>query len=253
MKQTTLAFTGFELVTKKTRKREFLEQHKGTVLRLSHLLESNNLASQILATIYAKLIELGLLLKVGTVVEATLIPAPSSTKYSSGEHEPVMHQSQKGNQCHFGMKAHISADAESGLVHTLTGTADNEHYITKTQTFLHGEEAVLFADSDYRGFTNREEIQAQHPGVDWQVIMMPFKLETLKKSNTVAAIIDKLEKIKASIRAKVESPFMNNSVSHHPQTAQHKQRYQFHHVFDQAPIPRLVITKLALDYTTAAG
>jgi IS5 family transposase len=83
-----------------------------------------------------------LLLKAGTVVDATLIAAPSSTKNNSGERDPEMHQTKKGNQWHFGMKAHIGADAESGLVHTVTGTAANEHDITQAHALLHGEEAA---------------------------------------------------------------------------------------------------------------
>jgi len=179
---------------------------ESTILRFRHLLEANNLAFQMLATVNAKLIERGLLLKAGTVVDATLIAAPSSTKNNSGEPDPEMHQTKKGNQWHFGMKAHIGADAESGLVHTVTGTAANEHDITQAHALLHGEEDVVFADSGYRGITKRQEIQTQHPGVDWQVAMMPGKRRALKKSKTVGALIDKLEKIKASIRAKVEHP-----------------------------------------------
>jgi IS5 family transposase len=148
-----------------------------------------------------------LLLKAGTLVDATLIAAPSSTKNSSGERAPEMHQTKKGNQWHFGMKAHIGADADSGLVHTVTGTAANEHDITQAHALLHGEEAAVFADSGYRGITKRQEIQAQHPGVDCQVAMMPGKRRALKMSKTVDALIDKLEKIKASIRAKVKHPF----------------------------------------------
>jgi IS5 family transposase len=133
---------------------------ESTILRFRHLLEANNLASQILATVNAKLIERGLPLKAGTVVDATLIAAPSSTKNNSGERDPEMHQTKKGNQWHFGMKAHIGADAESGLVHTVTGTAANEHDITQAHALLHGEEAAVFADSGYRGITKRQEIQA---------------------------------------------------------------------------------------------
>jgi IS5 family transposase len=155
----------------------------------------------------AKLIDRGLLLKAGTVVDATLIAAPSSTKNNSGERDPEMHQTKKGNQWHFGMKAHIGADAESGLVHTVRGTAANEHDVTQAHALLHGEEDVVFADSGYRGITKRQEIQAQHPRVDSQVAMMPGKRRVLKKSKTVDALIDKSEKIKASIRAKVEHPF----------------------------------------------
>ena len=111
------------------------------------LLESNSLTTQILAIVNAKLIERGLLLKAGTFVDATLIAAPSSTKNSSGDRDPEMHQSRKGNQWHFKIKAHIGAYAESGLVQTAAGTAANEHDCTQAQALLHGEEDVVFADS----------------------------------------------------------------------------------------------------------
>jgi IS5 family transposase len=120
-----------------------------------------------------------------------LIAAPSSTNYSSGERDPEMHQSKKSNQWHFGRKAHIGADVETGLIHKVTGGTSNEHDITQANALLHGEEAVVFADAGYRGITMRKEIQAQLPGVDWQVDMMPSKRWALKKSKTVDALIDK--------------------------------------------------------------
>ena len=104
------------------------------------------------------------------------------------------------------MKAHIGADAESGLVHTVTGTAANEHDITQVQALLQGEENVVFTDSGYRSITKREEIQAQHPGVDWQVAMTLGKRRGLKESKTVDTLIDAFEKIKDSIRDKVKHP-----------------------------------------------
>jgi IS5 family transposase len=104
------------------------------------------------------------------------------------------------------MKAHIGADAESGLVRTVTGTAANEHDITQVHALLLGEENVVFTDSGYRGITKREEIQAQHPGVDWQVAMTLGKRRGLEESKTVDTLIDAFEKIKDSIRAKVKHP-----------------------------------------------
>jgi IS5 family transposase len=89
----------------------------------------------------------GLLLKSGTVVDATLIAAPSSTKNSSGERDPEMHQTKKGNQWHFGMKAYIGVDADSGLVHTVVGTAANVNDVTQAQALVHGEETNVFADA----------------------------------------------------------------------------------------------------------
>jgi IS5 family transposase len=108
-----------------------------TILRFRHLLEEHNLSIQLLATINATLIAKGLMLKTGTVVDATLIAAPSSTK--------------KGNQWHFGMKAHIGVDADSGLVHTVIGTAANVNDVTQGHGLLRGKETVVFADAGYLG------------------------------------------------------------------------------------------------------
>jgi IS5 family transposase len=180
---------------------------ESTILRFRHLLEEHGLGQQILAAVNARLIDRGLMLKTGTVVDATLFAAPCSTKNDSGERDPEMHQTKKGNQWHFGMKAHIGVDAQSGLVHTVTTTAANAHDITQAYALLHGEEEVAFADSGYRGVEKREEIQEQHPDVDWQIAMMPGKRRALKKGKASDALRDKLEKLKASIRAKVEHPF----------------------------------------------
>lgn len=98
---------------------------ESSILRFRHLLERHKLADQILATVNELLQAQGLQLKEGTVVDATLIAAPSSTKNQSGARDPEMHQSKKGNQWYFGMKAHIGVDADSGLVHTVRGTSGN--------------------------------------------------------------------------------------------------------------------------------
>ena len=179
---------------------------ESTILRFRHLLESHDLAASILRTINAQLLKRGLMLKAGTVVDATLLSAPSSTKNSSGERDPEMHQTKKGDQWYFGMKAHIGVDADSGLVHTVTTTAANEHDITQAANLLHGEESDVFADSGYRGADKREEVQAQHPDVEWYVAMTPGKRRALRKRG-VDAIKERIEKIKASVRAKVEHPF----------------------------------------------
>ena len=180
---------------------------ESTILRFRHMLEQNDLGVQILAAVNAKLIDRGLLLKTGTVVDATLIAAPSSTKNSTGERDPEMYQTKKGNQWHFGMKAHIGVDAESGLVHTVTTTAANAHDVTQAHALLHGQEEVVFADSGYRGVEKRQEVQDKHAGVDWQIAMMPGKRKTLDKTRISNALTDQLEKLKAGIRAKVEHPF----------------------------------------------
>ena len=174
-----------------------------TILRFRHLLEEHNLSIQLLATINATLIAKGLMLKTGTVVDATLIAAPSSTKNSTGERDPEMHQTKKGNQWHFGMKAHIGVDADSGLVHTVIGTAANVNDVTQGHGLLHGEETVVFADAGYQGSVKRPEAT----GVNWHVAMRPGKRRALNKNSPWGSLLDKAEQLKASVRAKVEHPF----------------------------------------------
>ena len=158
---------------------------------------------QLLAAINATLATKDLMLKVGTVVDAALIAAPSSTKKSSGQRDPEMHQTKKGNQWHFGMKAHIGVDADSGLVHSVIGTAANVHDVTQGHCLLHGQEKVVFADAGYQGAAKR----VQTVGVDWQVAMRPGKRRALGKQTKWGALLDKAEQLKASVRAKVEHPF----------------------------------------------
>ena len=178
---------------------------ESTILRFRHLLEAHNLSSQILATVNATLAAKGLLLKSGTVVDATLIAAPSSTKNSSGERDPEMHQTKKGNQWHFGMKAHIGVDADSGLVHTVVGTAANVNDVPQAPALVHGAETAVFADAGSQGVGKRDE--TQEINVNWHVAMRPGKRKVLDKSTPMGAILDQLERAKASIRAKVEHPF----------------------------------------------
>jgi transposase, IS5 family len=176
-----------------------------SILRFRHLLEEHQLAEQILATVNATLSGKGLMLREGTVVDATLIAAPSSTKNKDGERDPEMHQTKKGNQWHFGMKAHIGVDAESGLVHTVVGTAANVNDVTQASALVHGEESDVFADAGYQGVSKREEVQGIQ--ANWHVAMRPGKRRAVDKSTPMGAVLEKLEHLKASIRAKVEHPF----------------------------------------------
>ena len=180
---------------------------ESTILRFRHLLEAHDLGAQILEAVNAQLQRQGLLLKTGTVVDATLIAAPSSTKNAKGERDPEMHQTKKGNQWHFGMKVHIGVDADSGLVHTVVGTSANAHDVTQASALLHGEESDVFADSGDRGVHKREEVIEDHAQVSWHVAMMPSHRKALDKDTPMGAILDALEKTKARIRAQVEPPF----------------------------------------------
>ena len=176
-----------------------------SILRFRHLLEEHQLAPQILAVVNATLADKGLMLKQGTVVDATLIAAPSSTKNQDGERDPEMHQTKKGNQWHFGMKAHIGVDAGSGLVHTVVGTAANVNDVTQASALVHGEETDVFADAGYQGVAKREEVQGIE--ANWHVAMRPGKRRALDKESPMGAVLDQLEHVKARIRAKVEHPF----------------------------------------------
>ena len=136
-----------------------------TLLKFRHLLETQELTKRIFEEVGALLTERKLLMREGTLVDATIIAAPSSTKNREGKRDPDIHQTKKGNQWYFGMKAHIGADAASGLVHSVEGTAANESDISQTHKLLHGQEKTVHADAGYTGVEKRAEIIAAHGGV----------------------------------------------------------------------------------------
>ena len=183
-----------------------------TLLKFRHLLETRQLTAAIFSAINAHLAEQGLFMRAGTIVDATLIAAPPSTKNREGKRDGEMHQAKKGNQWHpsttlrtgFGMKAHIGVDANSGLVHTMVGTAANVSDITQAQALLHGDETDVFGDAGYQGIEKREE-NLETP-VNWHIAMRPGKRRALDRS-PLGEMMEKLEQAKASIRAKVEHPF----------------------------------------------
>ena len=177
---------------------------ESTILRFRHVLEKHKLAERILATVNLLLGAKGLMLRSGTVVDATLISAPSSTKNASGERDPEMHQSKKGQQWFFGMKAHIGVDADSGLVHTVRGTSGNVNDVVEANSLLHGQETDVFADAGYQGAHKRPDAKDD---VQWHVAMRPGLRKLLDKADPMDALTDQVERIKASIRAKVEHPF----------------------------------------------
>ncbi len=177
---------------------------ESTILHFRHLLEAKKLGLQILTTVNELLEHKGLLLRAGTVVDATLIAAPSSTKNKSGERDPQMHQSKKGRQWYFGMKAHIGVDAESGLVHTVRGTAGNVSDVVEANSLLHGQETEAVGDAGYRGADKRPDA---NPKVTWNVAVRPGQRKQLDKSQVLDWMRDEFERMKASIRAKVEHPF----------------------------------------------
>jgi IS5 family transposase len=173
-----------------------------TILNFRHMLEEYDLAEDILKQVNAHLARKGLLLKQGSIVDATIIAAPSSTKNAEGERDPEMHQTKKGNQWHFGMKAHIGVDADSGLVHTVTTTPANEADVEQVADLLHGKEEHVYADSAYRGAANRVDRE----DLQWHIAVRPSDIAKMPEG-TAKARVRKHEQRKASIRAKVEHPF----------------------------------------------
>jgi len=136
-----------------------------TLLKFRRKLEDNKLTEAMFEEINAHLGERGLLMREGTLVDATIIAAPPSTKNKDNARDPEMHQTKKGNQWHFGMKAHIGVDAYSGLVHSVHATAANESDVAHTHEVLHGEEQRVHLDAGYTGVDKRAEItQAQAEG-----------------------------------------------------------------------------------------
>ena len=181
-----------------------------TLMGFRHLLEANNLAQALLVEINAMLIERGLLMSKGTLVDATLIAAPSSTKNQKHARDPEMHQTKKGNQWHFGMKAHIGVDQESGLVHTLVTTAANVSDISQTPVLLHGQEQDVWLDAGYVGVEKREDMQAALAAngqeVQWHIARRRKTLEKLA-DGWQKKLAHAYEKLKAQVRARVEHPF----------------------------------------------
>ncbi|WP_444893203.1 IS5 family transposase [Microbulbifer sp. TRSA001] len=172
-----------------------------TILNFRHLLELNQLGAALFDEINKHLAENGMVLREGTIVDATIISAPTSTKNKKKERDPEMHQTKKGNQWHFGMKMHIGVDDVLGVIHSIDTTAANSHDVTTTERVLHGEEKRIWGDSGYIGAEKREELKERE--ADWYIAMKPSKLKTLPGRDALG----KAEKIKAQIRAKVEHPF----------------------------------------------
>jgi len=177
-----------------------------TLLKFRRLLETHDLCKGLFAAINADLTARGLLLREGTLVDATLIAAPSSTKNQEKKRDPEMHQTRKGQQWYFGMKAHIGADRDSKLVHTVVVTAANVADITKTAELLHGQEKQVHADAGYTGVEKREEITALNRPIDWQIAGKRGRIKKMAEGPEKEAL-KATEKVKASVRAFVEHPF----------------------------------------------
>jgi transposase, IS5 family len=177
-----------------------------TLLKFRRLLETNDLCKGLFNAINADLARRGLMMRQGTLVDATLLAAPPSTKNKEKQRDPEMHQTRKGNQWYFGMKAHIGADRDSQLVHTVVVTAGNVADITKTAELLHGQETQVHADAGYIGVEKREEIIALNRPIDWQIAGKRGRIKKMEEGPE-KEMLKAVEKAKASVRAFVEHPF----------------------------------------------
>jgi IS5 family transposase len=174
-----------------------------TLLHFRHWLERRDLAKALFEEVGAVLEERGLSMRQGTIVDATIIAASPSTKNKQKSRDPEMHQTKKGNQWHFGMKAHIGVDVASGVVHTLTGTAANEADINQTACLLHGQESDVFADAGYTGADKRPELEDRD--LSWNIAIKRSIIKALPKA--VRDLAEPVERALAQLRAVVEHPF----------------------------------------------
>ncbi|MCL1561186.1 IS5 family transposase, partial [Xanthomonas nasturtii] len=176
-----------------------------TILNFRHLLEQHDVARKLFNRVNAHLSRKGQSLRGGTIVEATIISAPSSTKNQDGKRDPQMHQTKKGNQYYFGMKAHIGVDDVSGLVHHVECTAANVADITQAHKLMHVKEDMLSGDSGYTGLDKRAEM-ARKRMLRYLIAAKPSKLKQIKSARQLQWT-KRWEHTKASLRAKVEHPF----------------------------------------------
>ena len=183
-----------------------------TVLKFRRLLETHKLTTVLLDQVNAHLSERGLLMREGSMVDATIINAPTSTKNKDKARDPEMHQTKKRNQWYHGMKAHIGVDAASGLVHSTHYTAANESNVAHTHEVLHGQETDVYLDAGYTGVAKREEVIAAQavgaikPDVRWSIAAKRSVVKGMAEG-ALKVLTQALEKTKAQIRARVEHPF----------------------------------------------
>ena len=173
-----------------------------TILHFRHLLEEHKLGDGLFGEINRHLASQGLRLQEGTIVDASIMEAASSTKNRAGARDPEMHQVKKGNAWHFGMKVHIGVDAQTGVVHSVSTTGANVNDVTEAHRLLHGGESQVWGDAGYQGVQKRAE--NRELGVEWRVAMRPGQRRKLEPGSPGELV----EKGKASVRAKVEHPFL---------------------------------------------
>ena len=194
---TTHRFPGIEVISDRN-------PDETTILTFRHLLEKHDLGQRLFEIVKAHLSARGMTMRQGTIVDATLIAAPSSTKNKEGKRDPEMHQTKKGNQLYFGMKLHIGVDKDTGLIHSVVTTAANVHDLTPAAELLHGDEDVVYGDAGYQGISKRTEVADS--AADFRVALRPGKRRELPNTPD-GHLLDLIETAKAHNRSKVEHPF----------------------------------------------
>ena len=170
-----------------------------TLLNFRHLLEQHDLGAAMFSKVGELLLANGLKLSGGTIVDATIIAAPSSTKNADNARDPEMHQTKKGNQWHFGMKVHIGVDSKTGLTHSASITSANVHDSQELPNLLHGNETRLYGDSAYIG--QKEVLKQVAPKAK------DFTNKRASRSTTLTDADKETNRRKSQVRAKVEHPF----------------------------------------------
>lgn len=180
-----------------------------TLLKFRHLLEAHKIGEQIFEDLKNRLDKAGLLMHGGSIVDATIIHAPSSTKNAKGKRDEEMHQVKKGNQWHFGMKVHAGVDAGTGFVHTITGTAANVHDSQQISELIRPDDEVVYGDSGYLGVSEQEAIRANEDfsKIEFRINKRPSSLK-IKDCYKGENWDKKIERSKSSVRCKVEHPFL---------------------------------------------
>jgi IS5 family transposase len=179
-----------------------------TLLKFRHLLEKNNLCEKLFKDLTERLEANGCVMRGGSIIDATIIKAPSSTKNASGKRDPEMHQTKKGNEWYFGMKAHIGVDAGTGYVHTVTATAANVHDVTEAFKLLRDDDDVAYGDAGYVGIEKRKEIK-DDPVKSQIEYRINRRLGAMRRASTsISNQWDRhIENRKSSVRSKIEHVF----------------------------------------------